>query len=98
MPRSMQAETALRTDSSSCKGTWYGVGRINYSMRDSRVTDSIMGVEYDAGCWLGRVVVERLQAGTQQSNKRILLQPMSRATPMAPQTLVLLALTMLPSP
>ena len=34
----------------------------------------LLGVEYDAGCWLGRVVVERLQAGTTNSNKRILFQ------------------------
>ena len=37
----------------------YGVGRINYSMKDSRITDSLAGLEYDAGCWIGRVVAER---------------------------------------
>ena len=35
---------------SACAGTWYAVGRINYSMHDSRLTDSIVGFEYDAGC------------------------------------------------
>jgi LPS-assembly protein len=34
----------------------------------------IMGLEYDAGCWLGRIVLERLQSGTSTSNKRILFQ------------------------
>jgi LPS-assembly protein len=36
--------------------------------------EGIMGLEYDAGCWIGRVVVERLQAGTTTANKRILFQ------------------------
>jgi LPS-assembly protein len=38
---------------------WYSVGRINYSLKDSRITDSIVGFEYDAGCWIGRIVAER---------------------------------------
>jgi LPS-assembly protein len=33
-----------------------------------------MGVEYDAGCWLGRVVFERLQSSITSSNKKILFQ------------------------
>lgn len=43
-----------------CRGTWYSVGRVNYSLFESRVTDSVVGVEYDAGCWIGRVVAKRL--------------------------------------
>ncbi|HSV79444.1 MAG TPA: LPS-assembly protein LptD [Ramlibacter sp.] len=56
------------------EGRWYSVGRLNMSLRDNRLVDAIMGLEYDAGCWLGRVVVERLQAGTTNSNKRVLFQ------------------------
>ncbi len=56
------------------EGRWYSVGRLNYSLRDRRLVDGILGLEYDAGCWLGRIVVERLQAGTNTSNKRILFQ------------------------
>ena len=62
------------SSSSGCKGTWYGVGRINYSTRDSRLTDSIVGLEYDAGCWIGRVVVERLSTGRSEATTRLLLQ------------------------
>jgi LPS-assembly protein len=58
----------------ACRGTWYGVGRINYSMRDSRITDSIMGLEYDAGCWIGRVVAERLSTGRSEATTRLLIQ------------------------
>lgn len=56
------------------EGRWYGVGRLNFSLKDKRVVDAIVGLEYDAGCWLGRIVFERLQAGTSNSNKRVLFQ------------------------
>ncbi len=56
------------------EGRWYSVGRLNFSMKDRRLVDSIVGLEYDAGCWLGRIVVERLQSSTSTSNKRILFQ------------------------
>lgn len=55
-------------------GRWYSVGRLNYSMTDNRLVDAVAGLEYDGGCWLGRVVLERLQAGTDTANKRILFQ------------------------
>jgi LPS-assembly protein len=55
------------------EGRWYGVGRLNYSIRDKSLVDGIFGLEYDGGCYIGRVVVERSQAGT-TTNKRILFQ------------------------
>lgn len=57
-----------------CKGSWYSVGRVNYSMRDSRITDSVIGFEYDAGCWIGRVVAERLSTGRSEATTRLLFQ------------------------
>jgi LPS-assembly protein len=57
-----------------CGGTLYTVGRVNYSTSDSRVTDSIFGFEYDAGCWIGRVVFERLSTSGRDSTTRLLLQ------------------------
>jgi LPS-assembly protein len=56
------------------EGRWYSVGRLNYSLRDKRFVDAVVGLEYDAGCWIGRVVFERLQAGTEVANKRVLFQ------------------------
>lgn len=55
-------------------GRWYSVGRLNYSLQDSKLVDSIIGLEYDAGCWLGRIVFERLQTGLVSSNQRIMFQ------------------------
>lgn len=55
-------------------GQWYSVGRMNYSMTDRKIVDLIAGFEYDAGCWLGRVVVSRLQQSTTSANQSILFQ------------------------
>ena len=56
------------------EGRWYSVGRLNMSLKDRRLVDAIAGLEYDGGCWIGRIVLERLQSGTSTSNKRILFQ------------------------
>jgi len=53
---------------------WYSVGRVNYSQKDQRVADMVTGFEYDAGCWVGRVVLERVQTATNESTDRLLFQ------------------------
>ena len=53
---------------------WYTVGRVTHSMRDKRVINSLVGVEYDAGCWIGRVVTERVALGTSKANTRVMFQ------------------------
>jgi len=58
----------------ACTGTWYTVGRVNYSLKDTRITDSVLGVEYDAGCWIGRFVAERLSTGRSEATTRLMLQ------------------------
>ena len=58
----------------SCSGAWYSVGRVNFSLKDSRVTDSVLGLEYDAGCWIARVVAERLSTGLSQATTRLFFQ------------------------
>ena len=55
-------------------GTWYGVGHLNYSRLERRLTDGIAGIEYDAGCWIGRVVASRQSTGLSEATSRLLLQ------------------------
>jgi LPS-assembly protein len=55
-------------------GQWYSVGRINFSVPDSKIVDLVAGFEYDAGCWIGRLVLERLQTGSTSANQRVLFQ------------------------
>jgi LPS-assembly protein len=56
------------------KGRFYAVGRLNYSLRESKPVDSILGFEYDGGSWLSRFAIERLQTTTKTATKRILFQ------------------------
>ena len=58
----------------SCQGSWYSVGRINYSTLESRLIDSVVGFEYDAGCWIGRVVASRLSTGRSEATTRLSVQ------------------------
>ena len=53
---------------------WYTVGRLNYSLQDRKLVDTVVGLEYDSCCWIGRVVLERLQSGVTTANTRLLFQ------------------------
>ncbi|WP_235537944.1 LPS-assembly protein LptD [Pelomonas sp. Root1217] len=66
--------TSRGADSKACGGAWYSAGRVQYSLRDRRLTDSVMGFEYDAGCWVLRWGVERLSTGRAETNTRLMLQ------------------------
>jgi LPS-assembly protein len=56
------------------EGRYYGVGRLNYSLNERRLVDTILGVEYDAGCWLARVVLERVQTSSSTATGRLMFQ------------------------
>lgn len=69
-----QPITQRGADSKSCGGAWYSAGRVQYSLRDKRLTDSVAGFEYDAGCWVLRFGLERLSTGRAETNTRFMLQ------------------------
>lgn len=58
----------------TCEGTLYGVGRLDYSLRDKRVSGAIAGLEYDAGCWIGRLVASRQSTGSSAATTKLMLQ------------------------
>jgi len=53
---------------------WYGVGRANYSLRDSRWVELLGGVEYKADCWVARVVMQRFVTATQSATTTVFFQ------------------------
>ena len=55
-------------------GRWYSVARFNYSMQEGQMVDSVLGLEYDAGCWIGRMVFERLTTGLASATQIIMFQ------------------------
>jgi LPS-assembly protein len=71
--RAMPA-TAAPAPSSGCQRRWYSLGRMNYSVRDQRVTDALVGFEVDAGCWTSRLFVEQQATGRGQSTTRLMFQ------------------------
>ncbi len=47
---------------------WYGLGRWNYSLKDNKPIEGLAGLEYDAGCWQSRFVIQQITTATAQSN------------------------------
>lgn len=45
---------------------WYGLGQLSYSLKenDRHPIQALGGIEYDAGCWQGRAVVQRISPAT----------------------------------
>jgi LPS-assembly protein len=55
-------------------GGWHGVGRINYSIKDQRMVETVAGFEYDGGCWVGRVAFQRIATQENTSNTSFFVQ------------------------
>lgn len=55
-------------------GRWYAVGRLSYSLHDRALSDSLVGAEYNACCWVGRIVLERLVTGRATPDTRLMFQ------------------------
>ena len=53
---------------------WYAVGRYNYSFFDHRLLEGLAGAEYNAGCWVFRFVVQRLQAAADVTSTAFVFQ------------------------
>lgn len=66
--------SAAPAPAAGCQRRWYSLGRMNYSVRDQRVTDALVGFEVDAGCWTSRLFVEQQAAGRGQSTTRLMFQ------------------------
>lgn len=45
---------------------WYGLARWNYSLREDRPIEGLAGIEYDAGCWQARAVMQRVSVATDE--------------------------------
>ncbi len=72
---SASALTAAAVPSTAgCQRRWYSLGRMNYSTRDQRVTDALVGFEVDAGCWTSRLFVEHQATGQGQATTRLMFQ------------------------
>lgn len=55
-------------------GGWSAVGRYNYSFRDRKLVENILGMEYNESCWALRFVVQRVATTTGQVNNTFFAQ------------------------
>ena len=53
---------------------WTLIGRWNYSIRDRKTLEAVAGVEYNADCWVLRIVGQRLTTTAQQVTQSIFVQ------------------------
>lgn len=53
---------------------WYGVGRVSYSLRDSKILESLIGLEYKADCWVFRMGAQRFVTTAQNTSTPIFFQ------------------------
>jgi LPS-assembly protein len=53
---------------------WNGLARWNYSLRDRQLLEGLAGVEYNAGCWAARFVMQRFVTSTQQYTNALFFQ------------------------
>jgi LPS-assembly protein len=53
---------------------WTLVGRWNYSLPDRKTLEAVAGIEYNADCWVLRIVGQRLTTTTQQATTSVFVQ------------------------
>jgi LPS-assembly protein len=53
---------------------WYAVARQNYSLRDRKPLEQLLGVEYNQGCWSTRLVAQRYVTDLTQTKNAVFLQ------------------------
>jgi len=53
---------------------WTGLARWNYSLRDERTLEALLGAEYNGGCWMLRMVAHRFATTTQEASTTFFLQ------------------------
>jgi LPS-assembly protein len=53
---------------------WYGVSRVSYSVRDKKLLESLLGLEYKADCWVFRMGAQRFVTASQTTSTSIFFQ------------------------
>jgi LPS-assembly protein len=53
---------------------WYAVGRINYSLPEHKTVEGLFGMEYNADCWVFRLVAQRFPTATQTATTALFFQ------------------------
>jgi LPS-assembly protein len=53
---------------------WFGVGRVSYSLKDKKILESLVGLEYNGDCWVFRMGAQRFVTTAKQASTPIFFQ------------------------
>jgi len=53
---------------------WYAVGQISYSLPQAKTVENLFGFEYNADCWIWRMVAQRYATSTLETNTALFFQ------------------------
>lgn len=53
---------------------WYGAARVNYSLRDRKIAEGLIGMEYKADCWVFRLVAQKIPTSTGTTSTSLFFQ------------------------
>lgn len=53
---------------------WFGVGRVSYSMRDHKLLESLIGLEYNGDCWVFRMGAQRFVTTARNASTPVFFQ------------------------
>jgi LPS-assembly protein len=53
---------------------WYGVARASYSVRDRKLLEGLLGLEYKADCWVFRMGAQRFVTASQTTSTPVFFQ------------------------
>ena len=71
---SRYSEPSASAPSGACTLMVNSISRVNYNTRERKLTDSTLGLEMDAGCWVMRLGVQRQSTGLTEAVTRLILQ------------------------
>ena len=53
---------------------WYAIGQVSYSLADSRTIENIFGFQYNADCWIFRLMAQRYATSSVETNTALYFQ------------------------
>jgi len=53
---------------------WFGVGRVSYSLREHKVLESVLGLEYNCDCWVFRMGAQRFVTTANKTSTQFFFQ------------------------
>ncbi|MES3022574.1 MAG: LPS-assembly protein LptD [Pseudomonadota bacterium] len=67
-------QNALLSSQWPLSARWYGVARVSYSLRDHKILESLVGLEYKADCWVFRTGAQRFVTTTRNTSTDVFFQ------------------------